>query len=110
MPPRKDPAPAVFPPTVLESISQAVSTVVALPAIPEGESWLAKQKRNRTRRAYKQDVRHFMRTLTIRSYEELRKVDHRAVIAWERIMRENDGAAASTIRRRLAARIWSGTA
>ena len=44
-----------------------------------------------------------MRTLTIRSYEELRKVDHRAVIAWERIMREVDGAAASTVRRRLAA-------
>jgi hypothetical protein len=27
-----------------------------------------------------QDVQHFTRTLTIRSYEELRKVDHRAVI------------------------------
>lgn len=65
--------------------------------------WLAKQKSKRTRRAYKQDVQHFMRTITIRSYEELRKVDHRAVIAWERIMREIDGAAASTVRRRLAA-------
>jgi site-specific recombinase XerD len=28
---------------------------------------------------------------------------HRAVIAWERVMREGDGAAASTVRRRLAA-------
>jgi hypothetical protein len=33
----------------------------------------------------------------------LRQVDHRAVIAWERAMRETEHAAASTIRRRLAA-------
>jgi len=98
-----DKPPTVFPPTVLESSAQAVSTVAALADIPEEDIWLAKQKSKRTRRAYKQDVRHFMRTLTIRSYEELRKVDHRAVIAWERIMREIDGAAASTVRRRLAA-------
>ena len=44
-----------------------------------------------------------MRTLTIRSYEELRQVDHRAVIAWERIMREIEEAMPSTVRRRLAA-------
>jgi site-specific recombinase XerD len=56
-----------------------------------------------TRRAYKQDVAHFMRTLGITTPEQLRQVDHRAVIAWERIMREQEGAAASTIRRRLAA-------
>ena len=34
---------------------------------------------------------------------QLRQVDHRAVIAWERMQREQEGAAASTIRRRLAA-------
>jgi integrase/recombinase XerD len=44
-----------------------------------------------------------MRTLHITSYDELRKVDHRAVIAWERMMREIDEAEPSTIRRRLAA-------
>lgn len=44
-----------------------------------------------------------MQTLSIRTYDELRKVDHRAVIAWERIMREIDGAAPSTVRRRLSA-------
>ena len=44
-----------------------------------------------------------MRTLGIASRERLRQVDHRAVIAWERMMREHEGAAASTIRRRLAA-------
>jgi integrase/recombinase XerD len=94
-----------LPPAVIpaNSGSQTVSTVAALADIPEEDIWLAKQKSKRTRRAYKQDVQHFMRTLTIRSYEELRQVDHRAVIAWERIMREIDGAAASTVRRRLAA-------
>ncbi len=35
--------------------------------------------------------------------DQLRSVDHRAVIAWERMQREQEGAAASTIRRRLAA-------
>ena len=81
----------------------ALSPVAALADIPEEEIWLAKQKSARTRRAYKLDVQHFMRTLHITSYDELRKVDHRAVIAWERIMREIDEAEPSTIRRRLAA-------
>lgn len=75
----------------------------ALSAIPEEEVWLASQKSARTRRAYRQDVAHFMRTLGITSPEQLRQVDHRAVIAWERIMREGGGAAPSTVRRRLAA-------
>jgi site-specific recombinase XerD len=44
-----------------------------------------------------------MRILGIARPEELRQVDHRAVIAWERIVREEEGAAASTVRRRLAA-------
>jgi hypothetical protein len=33
---------------------------------------------------------------------ELRQVDHKAVIAWERFMRESEHATPSTIRRRLA--------
>jgi integrase/recombinase XerD len=81
----------------------ALSPIATLSEIPEEDIWLAKQKSKRTRRAYKLDVTHFMRTLMIRSYEELRQVDHRAVIAWERIMREIDEAAPSTVRRRLAA-------
>lgn len=101
--PTETSAPAVLPPAVSQGSSKAVSTVAALADIPEEEIWLAKQKSKRTRRAYKLDVQHFMRTLQIRSYEELRQVDHRAVIAWERIMREFDGAAPSTVRRRLAA-------
>src|SRR5579872_7081594 len=81
----------------------AISPIARLADIPEEEIWLAKHKSARTRRAYKLDVQHFMRTLHIRSYEELRQVDHRAVIAWERIMRDSEKAASSTIRRRLAA-------
>lgn len=74
-----------------------------LAAIPEEEIWLAKQKSARTRRAYRLDVRHFMRVLGITDTDQLRQVDHRAVIAWERMQREQEGAAASTVRRRLAA-------
>ena len=74
-----------------------------LAAIPEEEVWLASQKSARTRRAYRQDVAHFMRVLGIATPEQLRQVDHRAVIAWERTMRETERAAASTVRRRLSA-------
>jgi len=44
-----------------------------------------------------------MATLAITAHEELRQVDHRVVIAWERHMREVERAAPSTIRRRLSA-------
>ena len=82
---------------------QILSTIDRLADIPEEEIWLAKQKSARTRRAYRLDVRHFMATLGITSTDELRQVDHRAVIAWERTMRETERAAPSTIRRRLSA-------
>ena len=42
-----------------------VSTIDQLAAIPEEEIWLQKQKSARTRRAYRLDVQHFMRTLAI---------------------------------------------
>src|ERR1700674_1499818 len=80
-----------------------LSTLDQLAAIPEEEIWLQKQKSARTRRAYRQDVQHFMRTLAITAPEDLRQADHKAVIAWERYMREVERAASSTIRRRLAA-------
>src|ERR1700720_831268 len=95
--------PAALLPVPADTAGRQVSTIAALAEIPEEDIWLAKQKSKRTRRAYKQEVRHFMRTLRLRSYEELRQVDHRAVIAWERIMRDTEKAASSTIRRRLAA-------
>ena len=74
-----------------------------LAEIPEEEIWLALQKSARTRRAYRLDVRHFMATIAITTTDELRRVDHRAVIAWERHMREIEHAAPSTIRRRMSA-------
>src|ERR1700730_13788025 len=78
-------------------------SVDALALIPEEEVWLASRKSARTRRAYQHDVAHFMATLNIQSPEELRRVDHRAVMAWERIMREQEGSQPTTVRRRLAA-------
>ncbi len=79
-----------------------LASLAELAAIPEEEVWLVSQKSARTRRAYRLDVAHFMRTLGISTPDQLRQVDHRAVIAWERLMREG-GAAPSTVRRRLAA-------
>jgi integrase/recombinase XerD len=64
---------------------------------------LESRKSARTRRAYRTDVSHFMRTFNITSPEELRQIDHRAVYAWERQLREVEGKEASTVRRRLAA-------
>ena len=83
--------------------NRALSTLDQFAEIPEEDIWLAKQKSPRTRRAYRLDVQHFMRTLAITTPAELRQADHKAVIAWERYMRETEHAAASTIRRRLAA-------
>jgi integrase/recombinase XerD len=78
-------------------------SIDALAAIPEEHVWLASRKSARTRQAYRVDVAHFMRTFNITSPEELRKIDHRAVMAWERVMREEEKKEASTVRRRLAA-------
>jgi integrase/recombinase XerD len=80
-----------------------LATLDQIAAIPEEEIWLAKEKSRQTRRAYRLDVRHFMRAFDITTADELRQVDHRAVIAWERMQREQEGAKSSTIRRRLAA-------
>jgi integrase/recombinase XerD len=78
-------------------------SVDVLAAIPEEEVWLASRKSARTRRAYRTDVAHFVRTFNITSADELRAIDHRAVMAWERLMREEEGKEATTVRRRLAA-------
>jgi site-specific recombinase XerD len=78
-------------------------SVDVLKTIPEEAVWLESRKSARTRRAYRTDVAHFMRTFNITSPEELRQIDHRAVYAWERQLREVEGKEASTVRRRLAA-------
>ena len=80
-----------------------VSAVDWLAQVPEEEVWLASQKSVRTREAYRKDVAHFLKTLGITRLEQLRTVDHKAVIAWEANMRECEGLQASTIRRRLSA-------
>jgi hypothetical protein len=88
------PPPAVFPAEA--SHNTLPSPPLQARRYPRGRIWLAKQKSKRTQRAHKLDVQHFMRTLHMKSYDELRQVDHRAVIAWERIMREIDEAKPST--------------
>jgi site-specific recombinase XerD len=55
-----------------------------------------------TRRAYKRDVEHFIRTMNVRSIEELRQVNRAAVVAWQQFMKER-AAKPRTIRRRLSA-------
>jgi hypothetical protein len=79
-----------------------LSTLEQLADIPEEEIRFQKQKSARTRRAYRLDVQHFMKTLAITTPAEfaittpaeLRQADHKAVIAWERYMRESEHAAA----------------
>ena len=83
--------------------AQVRSSLDALATIPEEAVWLESRKRARTRRAYRTDVAHFMHTFNITSPAALRKIDHRAVYAWERQLREVEGKEASTVRRRLAA-------
>ncbi len=83
--------------------SLATTPLDVISAIPEEDVWLASRKSPRTRRAYRHDVGHFIRTLGIRSTDELRRVDHKAVLAWEAHMREAEHAEAATVRRRLAA-------
>ena len=55
-----------------ETAPARVSPIAQLAAIPEEEIWLQKQKTTRTRRAYRLDVQHFMRTLGIGTVDELR--------------------------------------
>jgi integrase/recombinase XerD len=62
--------PSPLPPPVLPAARDALA------AIPEEEIWLAKQKSARTRRAYRLDLRHFMRSLGISKIEQLRAIDH----------------------------------
>jgi integrase/recombinase XerD len=80
----------------------ALSPLAALADIPEEDIWLAKQKSKRTRRLQTGRAAFHAHT-DDPLVDELRQVGHRAVIAWERIRREIDAAAPSTVRCRLAA-------
>jgi hypothetical protein len=90
-------------PAPIESGRDRLSTIEQLADIPEETIWLQKQNRACTRWAHRPDVQHFVKTLGITTPAELRQADHKAVIAWERFMRETGHAAASTIPPRLAA-------
>lgn len=73
-----------------------------LQSVPEEEIWLAGQLSPHTRRAYKRDVAHFVRTMGIQSADELRQVNRAAVVGWQNLMKER-GTKPRTIRRRLSA-------
>jgi integrase/recombinase XerD len=82
--------------------SHALPSMELLAAIPEEDLWLQGQLSHHTRRAYKEDVLHFMRSVGVASRDDLRKVSRASVIAWMRIMESQD-AKPRTVRRRLAA-------
>lgn len=69
---------------------------------PEEACWLLGHRSEQTRRAYRADVRHFIRTLGIRTNDELRQVDRSAVVHYRRVM-ELQSARPRTIQRRLSA-------
>jgi integrase/recombinase XerD len=73
-----------------------------LQSVPEEDVWLAGQLSPHTRRAYKRDVAHFIRTMGVRSAAELRQVNRAAVVAWQNLMKDR-GTKPRTIRRRLSA-------
>lgn len=67
----------------------------------EEDIWLANQRSAHTRKSYKADIEHFMRSLGITSHEDLVSVDRAKIIAWRRLM-EREGARPRTIMRRMA--------
>ena len=73
---------------ILPATLSRLSRLDALATLPEEEVWLGSRKSPDTRRVYAQDIQHFCRALGITSRDELRRVDRKAVIAWERSMRE----------------------
>lgn len=84
------------------------STVALLAAVPAEEVWLESIDSERTRLAYKSDVRQFISTLAIQSSDELYAVTPTAVIAWRRKMSQPKdqgglGLKRTTIRRKLSA-------
>ena len=83
-------------------VERSSLSIELLQSVPEEDVWLAGQLSPHTRRAYKQDVAHFVRTMGIRSVDELPKVGRAAVVAWQNAMVEEQ-AKPRTIRRRLSA-------
>jgi integrase/recombinase XerD len=84
------------------SASSPGSLLEKLALVPKEALWLANLNSERTRRAYRSDVAHFMATVGIASRDEFRQVARGAVLLWREQM-TRDGASAATIRRRLSA-------
>jgi site-specific recombinase XerD len=91
-----------FPIKINSENASQTTTLDLLQAVPEEEVWLAGQLSPQTRRAYRQDVAHFVRAMGIHSPNELRKVNRASVIAWANAMKDA-GVKPRTIRRRLSA-------
>lgn len=85
-----------------QSGKELPTTLDLVELLPEESIWLASRHSPATRRSYGSDVESFIRATGISSACELRRVDHRAVILWKRLM-EEQGLKPSTIRRRLSA-------
>jgi integrase/recombinase XerD len=83
-------------------IERSALSIHLLQSVPEEDVWLVGQLSPHTRRAYKQDVAHFVATMGIKSAEELRQVSRAAVVAWQNTMKDQQ-AKPRTIRRRLSA-------
>lgn len=88
--------------TVVTESRGEVAVLDILRSIPEEEIWLAGQLSPHTRRAYKQDVEHFIATMNLRDTSDFRKVGRAAIVGWQNRMTE-EGAKPRTIRRRLSA-------
>lgn len=70
--------------------------------VPPEMEWFANITNPRTRRAYENDLKDFMRFVGIGRPEEFRQVTRSHIIAWRKVI-EGRGAAPSTIRRKLSA-------
>jgi site-specific recombinase XerD len=74
----------------------------SLSEVPALLEWFANLKNERTKRAYGQDVRNFMRFVGIKEPSEFRLVKRAHVIAWRKTF-ETRKLAPATIRRKLSA-------
>lgn len=84
------------------------SAVAILAAVPAEEVWLQSLDSERTRRAYRSDVRQFIEGIRIASSDELYAVTPPVIIAWRRRMAQEKadggmGLKRATVRRKLSA-------
>lgn len=71
--------------------------------IPPEQEWLNNIENERTKRAYKNDVRDFISFSGLKSYAELRSIARSHVIAWRDDLKKLRNLERATIRRKLSA-------